>query len=127
MEKQDEFYLSEDAQEWIGLKKSEYLSKLIENQPAGDYGFEDFHRYDHLIASTIETPDEVWEKHESFPIQVFVRTYETDLHHILIGGIFPEEQKKNLVYVPILSFVTKGQELAMLFCEGEKKRRPVLN
>lgn len=129
MEKQDDFYLSEEAMEWIGLKKSEYLSKIIENQAPDDFGFEDFHRFDHLVGSTLENPDEIWESSDTYPVHVYARTYEQDVqfHHILIGALFPNDEKKKLMLVPILSFVTKTSELARLFCTGDRKKRPTLN
>ena len=130
MSSSDEFLLPEEAFEWVGLKKSEYLSKLIENQRPGDFGFEDFHLFDEYIESTVQAPDKAFEKSdEDFPIMTYTRTYSDKqlFHHIVIGGLFPDEAKKSQVFVPILTFVTKMDELAQIFSVGTVKKRPTLN
>lgn len=130
MSSEDEYCLSEEAYEWLGLKKSEYLSKLIVNQQAGDFGFEEFHLFDHHIPGTMEGPDKVFEKSdEDFPIQTYTRTYRDKelFHHIVIGGLFPDGDKPTRIFVPILTLVTRSDELAQLFCVGTVKQRPILN
>lgn len=121
------FILSEEAAEWIGLKKSEYLSKLIENLRSGDFGFEDFHRFDYLIQQTMETPDHVYDLKSDYPIRTYIKTYadKTTFHQLVIGAVFPN--KSGEVFVPILAMVTKFQEVAKLMEEGTPSRGPLLN
>ncbi len=130
MEKRDDFYLPEEVIEWMGLKKSEYLSKLIELQADFDYGFEDYARYDHLLPQTLEAPDKMFEdSSEEYKIQVYLRTYrdQETFHQLVIGTVCDDKESKSSVFVPILSFVTKMDELAKQFCIGELKQRPTLN
>jgi hypothetical protein len=124
---ENEFTLSDEAAEWIGQKKSEYLSKLIKNLKAGDFGFEDFHRYDHLIKQTMESPDHVYDLDSDYPIRTYIKTYadKAVFHQLIIGAVFPD--KNNEVFVPILTMVTKFQEVAKLMEEGTPSRGPVLN
>lgn len=129
MEERDEFYLSEEQEEWVGLKKSEYLSKIIENQTADDFDFGDYHQYDQHSLSTLENPDELWEQKDTWNIRVYERTYQdkSSYHHLLIGGLFPDEKQGGLVFVPILSFVTRNSQLARIFLHGERKNHRVLS
>ena len=53
MKEADEGDFSEEFLEWVGLKKSEYLSWLITELDSSDLGFESFHKFDHLIGSTL--------------------------------------------------------------------------
>lgn len=123
----DEFILSEEDAEWLGLKKSEYLSKLIQHQRSDDLGFEHFHRYDYLIQQTMESPDHVYDLKSDYTIRTYVKTYadQGEIHQLIIGAVFPD--KKNEVFVPILTMVTKFQELAKLMEEGTPSRGPLLN
>lgn len=130
MGEKDEFYIPEEVAEWIGLKKSEYLSKLIENQVPGDLGFEDYHLYDTSIPQTIEKPDKVYETTiDHIKVRTYLRTYQVSFlfHQIIIGAVIPDKASGNEVYVPILSFVTKMGELVSEFCQGEVKTHHTLN
>jgi hypothetical protein len=124
----DEFYLPEDVIEWLGLKKSEYLSKLIENVQADDFQFEEYHQFEDLISSTISLPDwsvEVLE--DDRRIKTYYRLYSDEkAFYQVISGLIVEDQNKNDVFVPILSFVTRHEELVKIFCGG-KMNRPLLN
>ena len=124
----DEFYLPEDVAEWIGLKKSEYLSKLIENVHSDDYQFDDYHRFEMLIPSTIGEPD--WSSEASEDKQI-LRTYcrayaEPEVFQQVVVGVVIADQDKNDVYIPIISFVSRKDNLIELFTTG-KISRPTLN
>lgn len=130
MAEKDDFYIPEEVAEWIGLKKSEYLSKLIENQRPGDLGFEDYHLYDSNIPQTIEKPDKVYESIiDHIKVRIYLRTNQTSFlyHQIVIGAVIPDKASGNEVFVPILSFVTKMAELVSVFCQGEVKNHHTLN
>lgn len=124
----DEFYLSEEDAEWIGLKKSEYLSRLIENQESDDFQFEDFHRFDDLIPATISTSDWNLESMEDGrKIRTYCRSYhdKETFQQIVVGTVIPD-QDKNEVFIPILTFVSKKENLVKLFGAG-KVSRPLMN
>lgn len=124
----DEFYLSEEVLEWLGLKKSEYLSRLIENMSGDDVPFEDFTRYDDLIPSTLSRPDwSIDTLEDNQRVKTFCRTFGDPqmLHQVVIGALVPD-QNKNDVFIPILTFVTKNESLVNLFTGG-KVPRPILN
>lgn len=130
MEKREDFFIPEDAAEWIGLKKSEYLSSLIQKQPADDLKFEEFHLFDGHIPSTIENPDKAFEyKEDDQVLRVYVRTYveRAKFHQVVIGVLIDDKQNKAAVFVPILCFVSKSDEVVREFCKGEVITRPTLN
>ena len=124
----DEFYLPEDIIEWISLKKSEYLSRLIQNVGPNDFPFEEYHRYDNLIASTISTPDwsvEIMDDDQK--VKTYCRHYSEDqaFHQIILGVVLSDQEEKD-IFVPIISFVTRDEALVKLFSTG-KVSRPILN
>ncbi len=124
----DEFYLSEEDAEWIGLKKSEYLSRLIENLESDDYQFEEFFRFDDQIPATISAPD--WSVDildDGKVIRTYCRSYQDKetYHQVVVGAVMPN-QDKNDVFVPIISFVSRKENLVKLFSAG-KVSRPLLN
>lgn len=130
MERRDDFYIPEEIVEWIGLKKSEYLSRLIERIAPDDIGFEKFHLFDAFVPQTIEVPDRIFEGvDEGHKIQTYVRTFPENggFHQIVIGIVVPDKASDASVFVPILTFVSRKQELIQEFCAGEAKRRPTLN
>lgn len=129
MEKRDDFYIPEETVEWIGLKKSEYLSKLIELQEQGDIGFEDFHLYDGFVIGTIEGPDKTYEfEDDRQRIRSYVKTYaEKGSFHQVVVGVMLNDQDKAWVFVPILTFVTKNERLVKEFGKGDVILAPTLN
>jgi hypothetical protein len=124
----DEFYLPDEIIEWIGLKKSEYLSILIENVSPSDFQFEDYHRFDDHIPATLSLPDwsvEVLE--DSYKVKTFYRMYsDQKAYYQVVMGVLVPDQNKNDVFVPILSFVTREEALVKIFCGG-KMNRPLMN
>lgn len=128
MEKRDDFYIPEEVAEWIGLKKSEYLSKLIQKQEAGDIGFEEFHLFDSYVPGTIERPDKTFESTDDDKIiRTYVKTYseKSGFHQVVIGVLI--EEKEARVFVPILSFVSRKKQLVMEFSVGNAIQKPTLN
>jgi hypothetical protein len=126
----DDFYIPEDVAEWIGLKKSEYLSKLIQLQKPDDLSFEVFHLYDSFIQGTIEAPDKTMEEMvDGKLIRRYLRTYKEKggFHQLLIGVVITDNSSSSEVFVPILTFVTKHPELVVEFSSGQVINRPVLN
>ena len=130
MSDDEKYSIPEEVEEWIGLKKSEYLSKLIENVKDGDFGFEEYHLFDHKIQETVEHPDRSYEESEgSYLIQTFIRTYSDEkmFHHVVLGSTYVDKKNEVEVFLPILSFVTRSEEVVGVFSVGSQKARPTLN
>lgn len=130
LEKKDEFYIPEEIAEWIGLKKSEYLSKLITLQSPTDIGIEEFHKFDRYIQGTIEEADRTLQAEvDGNLVRTYLRTYgeEKTFHQIVIGAVIKNKGTKDEIFVPILSFVSRNHELIKEFCQGEVINRPTLN
>jgi hypothetical protein len=130
VEKRDDFYIPEEIAEWIGLKKSEYLSKLIGHQSPDDVGFEQFHLFDDHIPGTIEVPDKVYERMEDDQrLRTYVRSYSEkgSFHQVVIGVLVDDKEKNASVFIPILCFVSKKNELVREFSVGNVITKPTLN
>lgn len=125
----DEFYLSDEAMEWLGLKKSEYLSKLIENVRPDDFQFQDYLQYEDLIPQSLSLPDQTWEiMNDGYRIKTFVRSFADPevFQQVVIGGLIPDQNQQE-IFVPIISFVTKCEELVKIFSAGSEVTKPTLN
>lgn len=130
MQKREDFHIPEDIAEWIGLKKSEYLSKIIENQVAGDIGFEQFHQFDDFVPGTIERSDKTYESSDDGQkIRTYIRTYsESSGFHQVVVGVLLDDKKNNAdVFIPIITFVTRESLLVKLFSLGKVIAAPTLN
>lgn len=130
MEKRDDFYVPDEVVEWIGLKKSEYLSKLIQKQGANDISFEHFHIYDDYVPGTIERPDKMYESSDDDQrIRTYIRTYseKTGFHQVVIGVLVEDHKKNADVFIPIITFVSKESELVKEFSQGTVIGAPTLN
>lgn len=128
MEKRENFEVPEEVAEWIGLKKSEYLSLLIGQIRPDDFSFEKYHLFDHLIPETIDRPDKIIENSkEDYPIRVYIKTYpgRENFHQVVLGMMLEDEKSK--VFIPILVFVTKFDELIKEFGQGQVISGPLLN
>ena len=121
----DEFYLPEDIVEWLGLKKSEYLSKLIVNIGPEDIQFEEYMRFDEFLPQTLSLPDwSVDAIEDGQRVKTFCRSFAAPevFQQVVIGAMIAD-QNKNDVFVPILTFVTRSESLVMLFSSGNIPRR----
>ncbi len=130
MDHKEDFLLSEEAAEWIGLKKSEYLSKLIVQISSSDIGFEQYHEFDHLIPETLLHPDRAYEDDsETYKLRISVRTWEDKFpfHQIVLTAMIPDLTSKQDVHVPVLTFVTRSAEVLKEWCFGNPLPRPTLN
>jgi hypothetical protein len=126
----EEFYLPEEAAEWIGLKKSEFLSRLIELGTKDDFGFEEIHQYNHLVPSTIEFPDRSYEiTDDSYRIRTYVRTYQEKelFHQVVIGGVFEDPEREEEIFFPILIFISRKEEVVQAFSQGNNLVKQTLN
>jgi hypothetical protein len=120
LDSRENFYLTESQLEWISLKKSEYLSLLIENLTTGDYSFEDYYHFDTFLTKTLEFPDQVYEDEvDSHRLRTYQRFYSDPkiFYQIVIGVVF-RSQNNDEVFVPILSFVTKEPKIREVFSLG---------
>lgn len=130
MEKREDFVISEDIIEWIGLKKSEYLSKIISLQLSDDISFEKFHQYDSFIPGTIEFPDKVFEvSQDDQRVRSYLKSYSENsgFHQMVIGVLLEDKQNNADVFVPIISFVSLKSNLVQEFSVGRLVTRPTLN
>ena len=128
MERKEDYIIPEDVAEWIGLKKSEYLSQLIQKMTPDDFGFEEFHNFNHLVPGTIENPDKAYEAEEDNRIlRTYVRSYdEKGRFHQVVQGVLIEDKDAE-VFVPIIIFVSRNDGLVREFAVGEVIARPTLN
>lgn len=96
-----------------------------------DFGFEEFHQFDKQIPETIQNPDKSYQHEEDDrELRTYVRTYSKTgqtYHHVIVGVVVPDEQTKTEVYVPIIFFVTRDDEVVKCFSVGEVMSRPTLN
>jgi hypothetical protein len=130
MERKEDFFISEQMAEWIGLKKSEYLSSIINKQGLEDIGFDQYHLYDSFIPSTIERPDKTYEsRDEDHKIRTYIKTFseKSGFHQLVIGVLIDDEQNKADVFVPIITFVTRDHFLVKEFSVGKVISSPILN
>lgn len=130
MSDEDNFVVPEELEEWIGLKKSEYLSTLIGNMENGDFGFEEYHLFDNRIPDTVEEPDRSYEETmDGYLVETYVRTYSDSkmYHHIVIGTHHVDTKNELEAFLPILSFVTRSEKIVGLFAVGKAKARPTMN
>ena len=130
MDKRDDYFIPEEIAEWIGLKKSEYLSKLIMQVGPDDFGFERYHEFNELIPGTLESADKVYEgEEEGQIIRTYIRSYNQVeiFHQIVLGTVIVDKNASSEVFVPILAFVTKKDELVRLFSVGQVISLPTLN
>lgn len=121
MERKDHFLISEEVAEWVGLKKSEYLSKIVTNQEQDDISFEEFHLFDSFIQGTIETPDKIYEfSEDGYPVRTYLKTYsEKSLFHQVVIGVLVSDKENNAdIFVPIITFVSRKNNLVNEFCVG---------
>jgi len=130
MEKREDFYIPEELVEWVSLKKSEYLSKIIQLQTADDIGFEEFHLFDQYIPDTIENPDKAFETEEDQQkVRIYIRSFSEKFgfHQVVVGVVMDDKASKSNVFIPIITFVSKNVSLVKEFCVGEVITRPTLN
>lgn len=130
MEKRDDFYIPEEIAEWIGLKKSEYLSKLIEKQVPGDIGFEHYHLFDDYVPGTIENPDKTYESNvDDQSVRTYIKTYSerSGFHQVVIGVVLDDKKNHADVFVPIITFVSRESEIVKIFTVGTVANGPTLN
>ena len=124
MKEANEGEFSEEFLEWVGLKKSEYLSWLIAELGPDDFGFDSFHKFDHLVPSTLERADEIWHlKTEDFPLSFYHKSHPREG---LIQIVILATEKKSAQGVPILSVVTKESKIASFFKQGQRSEGPLL-
>jgi len=127
---EDNYSIPDEVEEWIGLKKSEYLSLLIENMSEGDFGFEEFHLFDGKMEETVERPDRSYQEiQDGYSVHTYVRTYSDEkmFHHVVVGCMYTDKKNQVEVFLPILSFVTRSEDVVGKFSVGKPMARPTLN
>lgn len=130
MSEDEKYSIPDEVEDWIGLQKSEYLSLLIENMKEGDFGFEDFHLYDERMQETVEYPDRSYQDiKDGYSVHTYVRTYSDVkmFHHVVVGCMYSDKKNQQTVFLPILSFVTRSEDVVGRFSVGRPMARPTLN
>ncbi len=130
MEKKEDFYIPEEIAEWIGMKKSEYLSQLILKAEADDIGFEEYHLYDSYIPDTIENPDKAYEDQvDGYLMRIYLKTRNQrgSFHQVVLGVVIDDAKTKAQVFVPVLSFVSRKDQIVKEFCTGNVISHQTLN
>jgi hypothetical protein len=130
LDSKENYYLSEEDAEWVGLKKSEYLSRLIGLIGPTDIGFEEYHKFDDQIHGTITTPDRTYVfKEDGRDMRTYLKSYLQGqiFHQIVLGVIIPDDKNKSEIFVPVLIFVTRSEEVVKEFATGESKNSRILN
>lgn len=123
----DEIYLPEEIMEWVGLKKSEYLSILIQNHRPIDIPIEEFHEFNGLVEGTIRKPDKLYfEEIDGYRVNTYVRAYDKGTQ-IVIGALFDEVKENSEIFVPILSLMSNDNDLIKIFTQGQAGNLPILN
>ena len=130
MDPKENYYLSEEDAEWLGLKKSEYLSKLIELLGPTDIGFEEYHKFDDHLRGTIQDADRAFtSEDDGRELRTFVKSYMDgqNFHQVVVGVIIKDSKNNSEVFVPILIFVSRDAEVVKAFSTGNSQKSPVLN
>lgn len=114
------------SEEMLEAKKSRLLAELLEKRLPSDIPFEDFLLYDKNIATTLESPDEVYAYKDIDQDQIYVyfkalsenkRTY---FQIVLALMLDHETSEIHDVVVPILSFPTLDPELYKNYQKGKQ-------
>jgi len=129
MDTKENFFLTEEAANWIGQKKSEYLSILINLSSRDDFGFEEYHLYDHLILQTIEHPDQTFDDNsDTYRIRLYLHTYQEKItfHQIVLGALIPDQNRVD-VFIPVITFVTKNQGMVTHWVKDLKASTKILS
>ena len=117
----DQFIISEELAEWIGLKKSELLSELILASIADDLPLETHHLYDHSLHKTLESYDALYEGHENeYRVRLYVKSFtgKTTFYQAIKGVLIRDQSGQGFVFVPILSYVTKYLTILEIMSQG---------
>jgi hypothetical protein len=125
---EEEFLLPDEIAEWIGLKKSEYLSQLIMVMENDDFGFEEFTKFDKYIPETIQTPDKLYQfVEDGYPIQIYLKAGQDPVFNfqVVIGMVMPEKNTDGQIFVPIISFVTRKEKVLEEFVKGDLVKKPL--
>lgn len=118
--------------EQMELKKSQLLAQLLAARESSDIDFEEFIDYEKFLTSTLEAPDEVYEKHddEGEVMATFIKSFKEDLfcfYYVAICWKCSVDGIKDQVLVPILSFPSTDHELYQDYAVGDKTLGQVKN
>ena len=123
----DEFLLPAEVMEWVGLKKSEYLATLITHHQNHDIKIEEYHQFNYLMEETIARSDRSFtDEVEGNRLHVYLKSYSHGTQ-VVVGAVFQDPQKNSDVFVPILTFISKDNDLIKLFAVGKPLSSPTLN
>ena len=123
----EEFFLPAEVMEWVALKKSEYLSTLILNHQSHDIKIEEYHQFNYLMEETIARSDKSYaDEVDGNRLHIYVKSYSHGTQ-VVVGAVFPDPNKNSDVFVPVLTFVSKDNDLIRLFAVGKPMSSPTLN
>ena len=131
-ETDSEIELPAELIEQMELKKSQLLAELLEARTLADIDFEEFIDYEKFLTSTLETPDEVFEKtdDEGEVIATFIKSFKEDhfcFYYVAICWKCHVDGINDLVLVPILSFPSTDNDLYQDYAVGDKTLGQVKN
>ena len=123
----DEFFLPAEEMEWVALKKSEYLATLITNHQNHDIKIEEYHQFNYLMEETIARSDRSYaDDVDGNRLNIYVKSYSHGTQ-VVVGAVFQDPKKNSDVFVPILMFISKDNDLIKLFTVGKLLKSPTLN
>ncbi len=123
----DEFFLPAEVMEWVALKKSEYLALLILNHKSHDIKIEEYHQFNYLMEETIARSDKSYtDEVDGNRVHIYVKSYSHGTQ-VVVGAVFQDPKNNSDIFVPVLTFVSKNNDLIRLFAVGKPLSSPILN
>jgi hypothetical protein len=123
----DEFFLPEEVMEWVAQKKSEYLATLITNHKSDDIKIEEYHQFNYLMEETIARSDKSYsDEVDGNRLNIYVKSYGHGTQ-VVVGAVYPDPNKNSDIFVPVLTFMSKDNDLIKLFAVGKPLSSPILN
>ena len=122
---EQEVELPAEVIEQMELKKSQLLAQLLAAKNPSDIDFEEFIDYEKFLTSTLENPDEVYERldDEGELMATFIKSFkeaEFCFYYVAICWKCNLEKVSEQVLVPILSFPSTDNELYQEYAVGDK-------
>ncbi len=110
----------------IEQKKSSVLAELMELRSVADIPYENFHLYHQFMASTLESPDEVYTHLDSAGdrIRTYIKAHDKDgvsfFYFVICYDLGSGVSSSGQAFVPILGFPSLDGELSQRYRHGDK-------
>lgn len=127
-----EIELSAEIIEQMELKKSQLLAELLAAKDPSDIDFDEFIDYEKFLTSTLENPDEVYERldDEGELMATFIKSFKEAEHcfyYVAICWKCKLEGLSEQFLIPILSFPSIDNGLYQEYAVGDKTLGQVKN